>query len=298
MKKHSVFSGVGAAMVTPFDRNGNIDYSVLERYIEHLISGGVNALIPFGTTGESSTVTDSEFEDAVRFITKKTRRRVPVIVGAGSNNTVRAAYKCAAARRLGADAVLVVTPYYNKCTQQGIVEHYKAVAKEAKIPVVLYNVPYRTCVNIEPETLAKLKKIDGVIGIKEASGNIESITKTAEACCEIGLDLYCGDDAHTVTTMALGGIGAISVAANLVPERMNKMCSLCRSGDYASARKIQFDLSELISALFCEVNPIPIKKALQLYGIDVGLPRLPLTELEKAHTKRLWSAMLSMGLIK
>lgn len=294
----SVFSGVGAAMVTPFDKNGNINFSVLESYIEHLINGGIKALIPFGTTGESSTVTDKEFEDTVRFIVEKTHRRVPVIVGAGSNNTLRAAYKCAAARRLKADAVLVVTPYYNKCTQHGIIEHYKAVAKEAKIPIVLYNVPYRTCVNIEPKTLVELKKINGVVGIKEASGDIEHIRETAEVCAETGLDLYCGDDALTVTTMALGGIGAISVAANVTPEPMDKMCSLCISGDYNSAREIQFSLSELISSLFCEVNPIPVKKALQLLGIDVGLPRLPLTELEKAHTTRLKSAMRDIGLIK
>ena len=294
----SIFNGIGAAMVTPFGSDGKINYSVLEAYIEHLIYGGVKALIPFGTTGESSTVTDSEFEQATKFIIEHTRRRVPVIVGAGSNNTKRAAYKCAVASKLKADAVLVVTPYYNKCTQRGIVEHYKAVAKEAKVPIVLYNVPYRTCVNIEPETLVELKKISGVTAIKEACGDIDAVRQTAEVCGQIGLDLYCGDDALTVTTMALGAVGGISVAANLLPEKMNTLCSMCLSGDYALARSIQFGLSEFIECLFCEVNPIPVKKALQLYGIDVGLPRLPLTELEHEHTNRLQNSMRELGLIK
>ncbi len=285
-------------MVTPFGKDGNIDYAVLEEYIEHLIKNGVSALLPFGTTGEPATVTDGEYETAVRFIVSKVKGRVPVIVGAGSNSTAHAARKAAAARTYGADAVLVVTPYYNKCTQKGIVEHYKAVAAAAKIPVVVYNVPTRTCVNIEPKTLIELKKIDGIVAIKEASGDIDQFQDAAKVCADIGLDLYCGDDSLTVMAMALGSLGTISVAANPAPKMMSDMCALCFKGDFKSARQLQFKLNEFIHSLFCEVNPIPVKKAMQLIGMDVGIPRLPLTELEPEHTARVQKAMREVGLIK
>ena len=294
----SIFKGIGAAMVTPFDKNGDIDYGVLDEYIEHLLSNGVSALIPFGTTGELSTVSDDEYEKAVRFIVEKTNHRVPIIAGAGSNSTAHAAQKSESARALGADAVLVVTPYYNKCTQKGIVEHYKAVAKAARLPVVLYNVPTRTCVNIEPKTLIELKKIDGILAIKEASGDVDQFQDAAKVCADIGLDLYCGDDSLTVMAMALGSLGTISVAANPAPRMMSDMCKFCFNGDFKSARELQFKLNEFIHSLFCEVNPIPVKKAMQLLGIDVGRPRLPLTELEPEHTARVQNAMREIGLIK
>lgn len=294
----ALFKGCGAAMVTPFGNDGNINYNVLERYIEHLVSGGVSALFPFGTTGEPATVTAEEYEKATEFIVEKAAGRVPVIVGAGSNSTALACEHAEKARECGADAVLVVTPYYNKCTQRGIIEHYKAVAKAAKIPVIAYNVPTRTCVNIAPQTIAQLAKIDGVIGIKEASGDIDQFQDAAKVCDETGFDLYCGDDSLTTIAMALGSLGTISVAANPAPAYMSKLCSLCADGDYKQARILQFKLAEFIHSLFCEVNPIPVKKAMQLIGIDVGLPRLPLTELEPEHTERLKTAMREVGLIK
>ncbi|MCM1368599.1 MAG: 4-hydroxy-tetrahydrodipicolinate synthase [Roseburia sp.] len=294
----ALFKGCGAAMVTPFGSDGNIDYNVFERYIEHLISGGVSALFPFGTTGEPATVTAAEYKKATEFIVKKANGRVPVIVGAGSNSTAIACEHAEEAQKCGADAVLVVTPYYNKCTQRGIVEHYKAVAKAVGIPVIAYNVPTRTCVNIAPTTIAELAKIDGVIGIKEASGDIDQFQDAAKVCAETNFDLYCGDDSLTTIAMALGSLGTISVAANPAPAFMSELCALCAGGDYEKARALQFRLAEFIHSLFCEVNPIPVKKAMQLIGIDVGLPRLPLTELEPQNTERLAAAMREVGLIK
>lgn len=293
----SIFTGCGAAMVTPFGADGEINYGVTERYIEHLIAGGVSALLPFGTTGEPPTVTAAEYEKAVKFIIEKTAGRVPVIVGAGSNSTAAAAEKAARAKALGADGVLVVTPYYNKCTQKGIVEHYKAVAKAAALPVIAYNVPTRTCVNIAPATVAELAKISGVVGIKEASGDIDQFQAVAEVCAETRFDLYCGDDSLTVIAYALGSLGTISVAANPAPRQMSELCALCAAGDYKAARKLQFKLSDFIHSLFCEVNPIPVKKAMQLIGIDVGAPRLPLTELEPEHIKLLEKTMRGAGVL-
>lgn len=294
----ALFKGCGAAMVTPFGRDGQIDYAVLERYIEHLISNGVSALLPFGTTGEPATITHDEYKKATEFIIKKVAHRVPVIVGAGSNCTATAAEKAAAVKSFGANGALVVTPYYNKCTQNGIVEHYKAVAKAAKLPIIIYNVPTRTCVNIRPETIARLAKIDGLVGIKEASGDIDQFQDAAKVCHDVGFDLYCGDDSLTTIAMAMGALGVISVAANPAPAYMSELTSLCEKGDFKSARELQFKLNEFIHTLFCEVNPIPAKKAMQLLGYDVGSPRLPLTELEPEHVKLIESTMRGVGLIK
>lgn len=293
----TLFTGVGAAMVTPFGKDGNIDYNVLERYIEHLLSGGTTALIPFGTTGEPATVKAAEYEQAVKFVIAKTNGRVPVIVGAGSNSTAVACERAKKAKDLGADAVLVVTPYYNKCTQRGIVEHYKAVAAVGA-PVIVYNVPTRTCVNILPKTIAELADIDGIIGIKEASGDIDQFQDAAKVCAQKDFAMYCGDDSLTTIAMALGCKGVISVAANPAPKIMSELCALCEKGNYAEARALQFRISEFVHSLFCEVNPIPVKKAMQLIGLDVGTPRLPLTELEPEHTDRLAAAMREIGLIK
>ncbi len=292
----ALFNGCGAAMVTPFGSDGKIDYATLEQYIEHLISGGVSALLPFGTTGEPPTITPDEYEKATRFIVEHVAHRVPVIVGAGSNSTTAAADKAAAAERYGADAVLVVTPYYNKCTQKGIVEHYKAVVKSVGIPVIAYNVPTRTCVNIKPETLAELKKA-GVVGVKEASGDIDQFQDAAKVCHDIGFDLYCGDDSLTVIAYALGSLGTISVAANPAPREMSRLCELCKNGKFAEARELQFKLADFIHSLFIEVNPIPVKKAMEFIGISVGAPRLPLTEMEPQHADILKSAMIKAGII-
>lgn len=293
----SLFHGVGAAMVTPFDGDGNINYTALEAYIEHLIGNGVAALFPFGTTGEPATVAPDEYERATKFVISKAGGRVPVIVGAGSNNTKTAAEKTAKVKAWGADGALVVTPYYNKCTQAGIIEHYKAVAK-AGLPVIAYNVPTRTCVNIAPSTVARLAEIDGIAGIKEASGDIDQFRDVARVCAETGLDLYCGDDSLTLIAYALGSLGTISVAANPAPALMSKLCSLCEGGNFTEARKLQFALAEFIHALFIEVSPIAAKKAMQLIGIDVGAPRLPLTPLEPQHETILRQTMQDLGLLK
>lgn len=292
-----LFKGVGAAMVTPFGNDGNIDYKVLDKYIEHLLSGGVSALLPFGTTGELPNITADEYAEGLKFIVKKVGGRVPVIVGAGSNSTKKAYKQACVAKDCGANGVLVVTPYYNKCTQLGIVEHYREVAK-AELPIITYNVPSRTGVNIAPGTLAKLATVKGVVGIKEASGNIATFQAVAKVCAETGLALYSGNDELTAVGMALGCSGVISVAASPAPEYVNKLCELCFANDYKAARELQFKLDEFIAALFCEVNPIPVKKAMQLLGFGVGAPRLPLTELEPEHMERLKCAMKEIGLLK
>lgn len=291
-----IFKGIAAAMVTPFGKDGSIDYDVFGRYIEHLISGGISALVPFGTTGEPATLSPDEYKRGIEFVVKRAGKRVPVIVGAGSNSTATAVEHAKTATATGADGLLVVTPYYNKCTQRGIVEHYKAVAAVGA-PIIAYNVPSRTGVNIEPTTLAELANIPNIVGIKEASGNIDRLQSLAAVCDETGLSLYCGDDGLTVVTCALGGTGVISVAANPAPQLMTKLYSLCSQGDYASARKLQFKLDGFVRALFCEVNPIPTKKAMQLLGFEVGAPRLPLTEMEKEHVTVLREKMKELDLL-
>ncbi len=292
----TLFSGVGAAMVTPFGKSGAIDRDVLDAYVEHLISGGVSALFPFGTTGEPATLSAAEYSETLEHIVRRVRSRVPVIAGAGSNSTEAACKHAATAKKAGADGALVVTPYYNKCTQSGMIAHYKAIA-EIGLPIIVYNVPSRTGVNIEPETLETLATVRGIVGIKEASGDINRLQRTAKVCAETGLDLYCGDDGLTVVAMALGGKGVISVAANPAPAIMKKLITLCEENDFSAARELQFKLFDFINALFCEVNPIPVKKAMQLLGFDVGAPRLPLTELEPQHIKLLEKTMREVGLL-
>lgn len=293
-----LFKGVGAAMVTPFDSENKVNYDVLERYVEHLISGGVNALLPLGTTGEPATVTADEYYSIIEFVKRKAKGRVPVIAGAGSNSTALALSHVDEAKKAGADGVLCVTPYYNKCTQRGAVEHFKAIASRG-LPVIVYNVPSRTGFDLKPQTVEELAHIPGIVGIKEASGKIDEYQSVAAICDGTdGFSLYCGDDGMTTAAMALGSDGVISVAANPAPKLMSELIAYCFAGDYTSARKLQFKLDEYISALFCEVNPIPVKKAMQLIGIDAGLPRLPLTELEPEHTERLKRAMSDLGLIR
>lgn len=292
----SLFKGVGVAMVTPFNKSGDVNYDIFNDYLAHLILGGVNALIPLGTTGEPATVSDSEYEKVLAAITSKVEGRNKIIVGAGSNSTATAVKHVKTAKRFGVNGVLVVTPYYNKCTQNGLIEHYKAVA-DCGLPVIAYNVPSRTGVNIAPETISKLAEIENVVAIKESCSDINHFLDCAKVCNEVGLDMYCGDDGLTTAAMAMGASGVISVAANVVPRYIVELVRHCENNDYKRARALQFKLNEFIHSLFCEVNPIPVKKAMQLIGIDVGAPRLPLTELEEEHTKRLEAAMREVGLI-
>lgn len=292
----SIFTGSCAAMVTPFGKDGKIDVNVLHKLIDKLIAGGTNAIVVAGTTGEPATMTKPERDFLLTETISYVNKRVPVIAGTGSNSTATSIENSVNAEKLGADALLIVTPYYNKCTQKGLVAHYGEISKSVSKPIILYNVPTRTRVNIEPETIYDLAKLNNVCAIKEANGEIDHIQAMSKAVFETGLDMYTGDDSLTMISYALGGIGLISVAANVVPEKMSELCAFCASGDYENAKKLTFKLMPLMKALFVEVNPIPAKKALQLVGVDVGAPRLPLTECEPIHTEMLRAALKDLGI--
>ena len=290
----SLFKGVGVALITPMNDSG-IDYGETEKLLEHTINGGADALFALGTTGEPATLTAAERARFLEFVLKKTRGRVPVFAGTGSNNTADAVEKSKAAERMGADGLLIVTPYYNKCTQNGLYEHYKTIDDAVGIPIVIYNVPPRTRVNIEPATAVRLAGLRNVKALKEANGEIDhwlDMMAALDGC----LDVYSGDDSLTSVAMSLGAIGVISVAANIAPAEMKKLTDLCEKGDYAAASAQQLKLLPFLRALFCEVNPIPAKKAAEFIGIKAGKPRLPLTEMEPAHAERLLAAMKKLGI--
>ncbi len=272
----SIFKGAGTALVTPFDDNG-IDFAAFETLIEYQIEGGIDALIVCGTTGESSTMTKEEDLSAIEFVVKQAAGRVPVIAGTGSNNTVTAIETSMEAADLGADGLLLVTPYYNKCTDGGLIKHYHAIADAVSTPIVIYNIPGRTGVNIKPGVMKEITAHDNIVGIKDATGNIAQMTETARLCP--GIDIYSGCDDHVVPLLALGGKGVISVVSNLLPGLTHEMVISFLNGDVARSRELQFKLNPLIDALFLEVNPIPVKMALNMIGINVGLPRMPLTEM-------------------
>lgn len=286
----SLFTGCGVAMITPFDKNGEVDYGALERIIELQIEGGTSAIIPLGTTGEPSTLSNAERDAVTKFVIEKVNRRVPVIVGAGANNTVVASELSQKAEKAGADGLLIVTPYYNKCTQRGIVEHYKYIAARTGLPIFVYNVPSRTNVNIEADTARTLSEIKNVVAIKEACGDLAKVTELAKTLADCDMDLCMGDDGSTAIGMMLGAKGLISVAANAIPKSMSKLCALCLDGDFIKARDLQFALHDFIQALFIEVSPIPVKYVMSLLGLDSGVPRLPLTKIEPAHAAILKSA--------
>ncbi len=290
----SLFKGVGVALITPMSDSG-IDYGETEKLLEHTINGGADALFALGTTGEPATLTAAERARFLEFVLKKTRGRVPVFAGTGCNNTADAVEKSKAAERMGADGLLIVTPYYNKCTQNGLYEHYKTIDDAVGIPIVIYNVPPRTRVNIEPATAVRLAGLRNVKALKEANGEIDhwlDMMAALDGC----LDVYSGDDSLTSVAMSLGAIGVISVAANIAPAEMKKLTDLCEKGDYAAASAQQLKLLPFLRALFCEVNPIPAKKAAEFIGIKAGKPRLPLTEMEPAHAERLLAAMKKLGI--
>lgn len=290
----ALFQGVGVAMITPMTDEG-INYAATERLIEHVIGGGAGALFALGTTGEPSTMTEAERDEFLRFVIDKTAGRVPVFAGTGSNNTADAVKKSVHAEKLGADGLLVVTPYYNKCTQAGLYEHYKAVNDAVGIPLVIYNVPPRTRVNIEPATAVRLAGLKNVKALKEANGEIDHILDMMTALDGV-LDVYSGDDSLTSIAMSLGAQGVISVAANIIPAEMRRLTDHCLGGDYPAAAALTKRLMPFFRALFCEVNPIPAKKAAEFIGIAAGKPRLPLTEMEPAHAERLRAAMHDLGL--
>ena len=283
--------------MTPMKENGEINYDAFGRLIDDQIENGSDAIIAVGTSGEAPTLDDEEHIEAIRFAVERTAKRVPVIAGTGSNNTAHAVMMSKEAEKVGADALLLVAPYYNKATQNGLIEHYKVIAESVGIPSILYNVPSRTGSNILPETAAYLgRNIKNVVALKDASGNISQTAKTIELAGD-SLDIYSGNDDQIVPVMSLGGIGVISVLSNVAPRQTHDIAQACLDGDYKKAAALQIRALELCRYLFCEVNPIPVKAALNLQGFEVGRPRLPLTEMEAEHQELLKKAMIAYGVL-
>ena len=285
MKKKVLFEGTATALITPFAKNG-IDFKALEKLLDFQYVNGISAVVVLGTTGEPATLTAEEKEAIITLAVRKLKGKIPVIVGVGANNTAQAIKNAREAERLGADGLLVVTPYYNKCTQDGLVKHYTAIANSTKLPIIAYNVPSRTGVNMLPETFAKLAEINNIVGIKEASGNMAQIAKVASLVKDKAT-LYSGDDGITIPIMSVGGKGVISVASNVVPAQVVAMTTAFLKGDYRLARDKQLEMLPLVDALFAEVNPIPVKKACELLGLANGQLRLPLTTATKKTTEKL-----------
>lgn len=293
----AVFKGAGVAIVTPFKPNGEVNYEKFAELVEFQINNGTDAIIVCGTTGESSTLTHEEHLDVIKYCVEKVAGRVPVVAGTGSNCTETAIYLSTEAEKYGVDAVLLVSPYYNKATQKGLYQHYKAIADSIKIPVILYNVPSRTGCNILPETVVKLcTEVENIVGVKEASGNISQVVRLM-ALADGKVDLYSGNDDQIVPLLAMGGKGVISVLSNVAPRQTHEICEKFFNGDVEGSCKLQTKAVELCDALFCEVNPIPVKKALDLMGMEVGMLRMPLTEMDEANVPRLEKAMRNFGII-
>ena len=288
------FRGTATAMITPFTQTG-VNYDALERMIEFQIENGTDALLILGTTGEPATMTEAEKEEVMRFSVKKIAGRAKVIFGSGSNSTAHAVEASIKAVALGADGLLAVTPYYNKCTQNGLVEYYRAIAGAVKIPVICYNVPARTGVNILPATMERIAEIPNIAGIKEACGNMEQICETARRI-RGKCDLYSGDDNLNLPILAIGGAGLISVSSNILPKETKQLYLLVEAGKLQEANELQDAMLPVIDQLFTEVNPIPAKAAANMLGMDAGLPRGPLTELEPAHKETLRAALRTFGL--
>ena len=292
----TVFEGAGVAIITPFHEDGSINYDKLDELIDFHCANGTDAIVICGTTGESSTLSEEEHMDCVKFTIERTKGRLPVIAGTGSNSTYTAIEMSREASEAGADGLLLVTPYYNKATQQGLIAHYKAVAAEVKAPIILYSVASRTGVNIEPETVATLvKETENIVGVKEASGNISQVVKIMQLT-DGNIDLYSGNDDQIVPILSLGGKGVISVLSNVAPQTAHDIVAKYAAGDVKGSRDLQLKALPLISKLFCEVNPIPVKKAVNLMGMEVGGLRLPLTELTPQHTEELKKAMIDFGI--
>lgn len=280
--KKIIFKGCGTALATPFTKDNKINYEVFKQMIENQIKNKVDALIVCGTTGESATMTDIERKECIKFVVDLVNKRIPVIAGTGSNNTAASIELTKYAKEIGCTAALIVTPYYNKTTQQGLITHYKTIASNTNLPIILYNVPSRTGVNINPETCLELSKIENIVAIKEASGNISQISKIRYLCKD-NLNIYSGNDDQIIPILSIGGIGVISVLSNLVPNFVHQLCTFYFNGYTKEAAEMQITTLPLINALFYEVNPIPVKYALNLIGYDFGIPRLPLIELSSKN---------------
>ncbi len=294
----AIFTGAGVAIVTPFKENGEVNYEQFAQTIEYQIKNRTDAIIVCGTTGEASTLSHEEHLDVIRYCVKCVNGRIPVIGGTGSNCTNTAIYLSKEAEKAGVDGILVVTPYYNKATQNGLYEHFKMIAEAVKVPMILYNIPGRTGgVNILPETVVKLcTEMENIVGVKDATGNISQIAKCM-ALANGKVDLYSGNDDQIVPILSLGGKGVISVLSNIAPQNTHDICQNFFGGDIEKSRQMQFDALPLIDALFCEVNPIPVKKAMNIMGMNAGPLRRPLTEMEDKNADRLKKEMQVYGLI-
>lgn len=292
----SIFKGAAVAIITPMTETQEVNYEKLGELIEEQIAGGTDAIVICGTTGEASTLSHEEHLDAIKYTVEKVNHRIPVIAGTGSNSTETAIYLSQKAEKYGVDGLLLVSPYYNKATQKGLIAHFTAIADSVKVPVILYNIQGRTGVNIAPETIAYLfNNVENIVAVKEASGNISQVAKIMQLT-DGKIDLYSGNDDQVVPILSLGGSGVISVLSNVAPRETHDMVQKFLDGDVAGAREIQLRALPLIDALFCEVNPIPVKAALNLMGKEVGPLRLPLTEMEPQNQERLAKAMKDFGI--
>ena len=293
----SIFTGAGTALVTPMNADGSVNFPKMKELIEFQIANGIDALIICGTTGEATTISDEDQIECVRFAKEVAAGRCPIIAGAGSNDTAHCIELAVACEKAGADAVLLVTPYYNKATQKGLILHYTAIANAINIPIILYNVPGRTGCNLAPKTVAELAKVENIVAVKEASGNLSQVAEIA-ALVGPDFDIYSGNDDQILPVLSLGGKGVISVLSNVAPKETHDMVAKFFEGDIQGSIKLQLDAIELISALFCEVNPIPVKTALNLMGYEVGACKLPLCEMEPKNLETLRTAMTNYGLLK
>ncbi len=292
----AIFKGAGVAIVTPMKENGDVNFEKLGEILEEQIAAGTNAVIICGTTGESSTLSHEEHMETIRYTIDKVNKRIPVVAGTGSNCTETAIMMSQEAERMGADGLLLVSPYYNKATQKGLIAHYTAIANSVKLPIILYNIAGRTGINIEPKTLLYLaENVENIVAVKEASGNISQIADVA-AMCKGKLDIYSGNDDQITPIMALGGIGVISVLSNIAPKYTHDLAMSYLNGDVQKSCEMQLKALPLVRALFCEVNPIPVKAAMNLMGKEVGPLRMPLTEMEEEHKETLKKAMIDFGL--
>lgn len=292
----SVFKGAAVAIVTPMYENGEVNYPKLGEIIEYQIAHKTDAIVICGTTGEASTLSHEEHIEVIDYCVKKVAKRVPVIAGTGSNSTETAIYLSQEAEKSGADALLVVTPYYNKATQKGLIAHYTQVAESVSLPIIMYNVPGRTGCNIAPATAAALvKNVKNIVGIKEASGNISQVAKLMSLCGD-EMELYSGNDDQIVPILSLGGLGVISVLSNVAPEETHDIVEMYLDGDVRGSMELQLKAIPLIDQLFCEVNPIPVKAGMNLMGFEVGPLRMPLTEMEDANKENLKAAMKDFGI--
>jgi 4-hydroxy-tetrahydrodipicolinate synthase len=290
----SIFKGSGVAIVTPFNENG-VNFEKLRELLEWHIENSTDAIVVCGTTGEASTMSEAEKKETIKFTVEVVNKRIPVIAGTGSNNTAASINLSKWAESIGVDGILIITPYYNKTTQKGLIEHFKAIAESVKVPMVLYNVPSRTGMNLEPKTLLALTKFENIVAVKEASGNISQIAKI-KALCGDRIDIYSGNDDQIIPIMALGGLGVISVIANIIPKEVHDLCQLFLEGKTLEALKLQLDFLALNDAIFIETNPIPVKTAMNLLGMNAGNLRLPLCDMSEGNLEVLKHELVNYGL--